>query len=727
MTIRLSIRLGGFLLLAVGWAAAQVPATYAYYDHVIFDNSLEKDGYFYSGGRASEPSTLKLVDGRVPVETKLFHSPPNALRLEWNASPEGGWEAGIAVVMFRDRGPELHGSELTFWCYSPEGISGSELPSVRLQDEDRGFSATLPLEKYVRQIPAKQWVEVRIPLEKMESASIHAVDVHRVRRVVFLQDKSHGAHTMIVDDFKIDDPEQSERLAAPANVKAKGYERHVDVSWDPVPGSSVQGYVIYRAMGDGVFHPVGTEPAENHRHMDWIGKPGEKAEYKVVAWDREYHASEASQAVSAQTRAMSDDELLTMLQEECFHYYWEGAHPVAGAALESIPGDDRIVATGASGFGLMALIVGVDRGFITREQGIDRLSKIVSFFEKAPRYHGVWSHFNDGGTAQTMPVFGMFDDGGDLVETSFLMEGMLAARQYFHGPGAAEQALYERITKLWEGVEWDWYRRSPQSNALYWHWSPTWAWHINHKLTGFNEAMITYLLAIASPTHGVPGSMYDTGWASQGEEARRYRAGWSESNEGGRYTNGKTYYGTKLDVGVGTGGPLFFTHYSYMGFDARGLRDEFTDYFQNNRNMAKINYAYTLANPKHFKGYAANSWGLTAADGPEGYVPRAPDAEHDDGTMVPTGALSSFPYTPEESLAALKHWYRDLGEQVWGIYGPRDAFNETQDWYSPIYMGLNQAPIVVMTENWRTGLVWKMFMKNPEIGPMLEKAGFRKD
>ncbi len=215
-----------------------------------------------------------------------------------------------------------------------------------------------------------------------------------------------------------------------------------------------------------------------------------------------------------------------MLQEECFRYYWEGAHPDSGMTLENLPGDDRIVATGASGFGIMALVVGVDRGFITREQGIARLTKIVNFLEKAPRYHGVWAHFMDGHTGQSLPVFDVFDNAGDLVETAFLMEGLLAARQYFHSDKAAEQNLYSRITRLWETVEWDWYRRSPPGDALYWHWSPDFAWHINHRITGYNEAMIVYLLAIASPTHGVPARLYYTGWAGQSAAAVNYRRGW---------------------------------------------------------------------------------------------------------------------------------------------------------------------------------------------------------
>jgi exo beta-1,2-glucooligosaccharide sophorohydrolase (non-reducing end) len=321
----------------------------------------------------------------------------------------------------------------------------------------------------------------------------------------------------------------------------------------------------------------------------------------------------------------------------------------------------------------------------------------------------------------------MFDDGGDLVETAFLMQGLLAARQYFDGPSAPEHDLFTRISRLWETVEWDWYRRSADNDALLWHWSPQWSWHINHRITGFNEAMIVYLLAIASPTHAVPAELYYSGWANQTDVGARYRFGWSGTHVGDHYINGHSYYGIKLDVGVGSGGPLFFTHYSYMGFDPRGMRDRFTDYFENNQNLARINLAYCINNPGHYKGYGKDFWGLTASDGPGGYLPHEPNPRMDDGTMTFTGSLSSFPYTPEASMTALKHYYRDLGDRVWGVYGPRDAINLGENWVSPIFMGLNQAPIVVMVENYRTGLVWKSFMSNPEIKPMLDKIGFKPD
>jgi hypothetical protein len=451
-----------------------------------------------------------------------------------------------------------------------------------------------------------------------------------------------------------------------------------------------------------------------NRYTDFIGKADQKAFYKVAASDREYRQSPQSEAVTASTRQMTDGELLTMLQEECFRYYWEGAHPDSGMTLENIPGDDRIVATGASGFGIMAIVVGVDRGFITREQGLQRLTKITTFLKKAPRYHGVWSHFMDGATGKSLPVFDMFDSAGDLVETAFLMEGLLAARQYFRGASEGEKALYETISDLWNTVEWDWYRRFPDGDALYWHWSPDFSWHINHRITGFNEAMIIYLLAIASPTHAVPPELYYSGWAGESKAAE----------EGERYVNGHEYEGIKLDVGVDSGGPLFFAHYSYMGFDPH-FRDRYTSYFENNRNLAFINLRYCIRNPKHYKGYGANCWGLTASDGSSGYGAHAPNPQDDDGTMTPTGALASFPYTPDASMAALKHFYRDLGDPLWGVYGPRDAFDLTTNWYSPIFMGLNQAPITVMVENYRTGLIWKMLMSNPEIKPMMDRIGLK--
>jgi len=849
-----------FSLAVFLFTAAITTADTLYYHHVFFDNSLEHDAYYYSSGNASAPSTLNLIHGKLPVESKIFYTPPNALRLEWTSARTGGWDARIDVMRFRDREINFIGGNLFFWCYSPDSIPARALPEIRIIDTNSQFSRALKLREFIGELPANRWTQVKIPLAEFPTASIHNLDPSLIESIVFTQDEPDKTpRTLIIDEIKIDTDQatalssassvgvtltsnsssttnfdtkrqsgaapsavegagldstspqtnpssqavtaalhshsaEAQTIPSPHNLKAIAYERHIDLKWDAVPDDQVERYIIYRSLdNERSYEPIGTQVRGITRFTDYLGAPPQTAHYKVAASDSSYDQSPQSNSASATTRAMSDDELLTMLQEECFRYYYEGAHPDSGTTLENIPGDDRIVATGASGFGIMALIVGVDRGFITRDEGLARMQKIVAFLETAPRYHGVWSHFMDGHTGASLPVFSMFDNAGDLVETAFLMEGLLAARQYFHGDNSAERDLYARITQLWKMVEWDWYRRSPDGDALFWHWSPEFAWHINHRITGYNEAMIIYLLAIASPTHSVPAELYYSGWAGQSAAAVNYRRGWSGDNNaattknnsaassatknasaatkngattnagaaatknqsatnasanattkgkiaanakakaksaataGDEYLNGHSYFGIKLDVGVGSGGPLFFAHYSFMGFDPRGIRDRYTNYFDNNRNMAMINRAWVVANPKHFAGYSASNWGLTASDGPKGYLDHAPDAGDDDGTMTPTGALSSFPYTPESSMDALKYFYRERGADIWDIYGPRDAFNDSADWISPIYMGLNQAPIVVMIENYRSGLIWKLFMSNPEIQPMLDKIGFRKD
>ena len=719
------------LLASTPLLAAQTPTQY--YRHVVFDNSLTSNRYFYSRAATSGQSALDAQDGRLPVESNITHTPPNALKIAWRSAPAGGWVAEISLNNFRNRLPGLTGSNLYFWLYAPKTIAATDMPQLVLSTSTHGmqvaefpasFTAPIDLGKFTGNMPAGRWVRVRIPLAGCKSASIYPFRPELLQSLTFHQGAADNQpHTLLVDDVYVgNDAMDAAKLDAPAHLRATGYDRHVELAWEATDAPGVARYEVYRSMDGGAFEPIGIQWPGVHRYEDFLGKSDVKAEYKVVAAGWDGRQSAFSNAAEAATHAMTENQLLTMMQRANFEYYWEGADPHSGMARENIPGDNRIVATGASGFGVMALMVGVDRGFITRKQGLDRLTKIVDFLTHAERYHGAWSHYMNGATGRTMPVFGMYDNGGDLVETSFMLEGLLAARQYFRGPSAEEQALYKNITHLWDTVDYAWYRQTPESNFIYWHWSPEWQFKIHHPLIGFNEVMIAYLLAMASPTHAVPASMYYSGWAGQSKRAIEYREGWSGSKEGDHYWNGNTYFGIHLDVGVHRGGPLFFTHYSFMGFDPHALHDKYTSsYFNNNRDIARINLAYSLANPKHWKGYGADAWGLTASDGPYGYAAQAPDKADDHGTITPTGALASFPYTPAASMAALKHYYCDLGGELWGVYGLRDAYNPTDEWVSPIYMGLNQAPIVVMIENYRTGLVWKNFMANPEIGAMLKK------
>jgi hypothetical protein len=704
-----------------------------YLNHLVFSNSATSDNDFYTSATAVAPSTLEAPEGRLPVETRTFFTPPNALRLQWRSVTDGSWDAEVRTVSMDNRPADFRGDTLSFWLYSAERIAAADLPQLELLDAAHNFTAPVALGEFAGDVPQGQWKQVRIPLRRLASASIRPFDPRQLHSVYFAQGTADDKpHTLIVDEIKIDEdvpaarPGSASPLAPPRDVAGKAYERHIDLKWEAEDSRQLAYYIVYRSTDGGTFKPIGIQQPGIHRYTDFVGAPGIKATYKIAAVDKEYRQSSFSKTTSAETRPLSDEELLTMVQEACFRYYWEqGSHPQAGMALESVPGDPRVVATGASGFGIMAIVVGMDRGFITRSEGIERLTKIVTFLEKAQRYHGAWPHFMDGATGRTLPVFGMFDNGGDLVETAFLMEGLLTARQYVNKSGEAGHDLAARITHLWETVEWDWYARQSGGSALTWHWSPQWSLRINHRLTGFNETMIAYMLAIASPTHSISADSYYSGWAAQSREAALYRTGWSGTSDGAHYGNGQTYEGIKLDVGVGSGGPLFFTQYSFMGPDPRKIKDNYTNYFDNNRNIALIDYRYCQQNPGRFKGYGPGGWGLTASLDPLGYAVHVPNAGGDNGTIAPTGALGSFPYTPEESMAALKYFYRTLGDRLWGVYGPTDAFNLSANWFSPTYLGLDQAPIVVMIENARSGLIWKKFMSNPEIEPMLARIGER--
>lgn len=397
-----------------------------------------------------------------------------------------------------------------------------------------------------------------------------------------------------------------------------------------------------------------------------------------------------------------DEELMTLIQEKTFRYFWDYAHPVSGLARERL-GSGETVTSGGSGFGVMTIPVGIERGFITREQGAERMAVIVDFLvNKAERFHGAFSHWLNGTDGKAVK-FSTYDNGGDLVETALMMEGLLTVQQYFNQENETENAIRTGIQKLWEEVEWSWFLNG--TNGLYWHWSPDYGWKMNMHISGWNEGLIVYVLAAASPTYPITKEIYDEGWARNGA-----------------MKNGRKYYDIMLPLGSDQGGPLFFAHYSFLGLDPRNLRDAYADYWEQNVAHSRINHAYCKANPKKYSGYSDECWGLTASDIPKGYTASSPT--NDKGTIAPTAALSSFPYTPEESLKALRHFYYILGDRLLGEYGFHDAFNLTSRWFASSYIAIDQGPIVIMIENYRTGLLWDNFMKNTDIRAGLDKLGF---
>lgn len=421
-----------------------------------------------------------------------------------------------------------------------------------------------------------------------------------------------------------------------------------------------------------------------------------------------------SPGLQNETLVISGDTLLDLVQHQTFQYFWDGAEPTSGMARERIhmdgiypQNDQDVITLGGSGFGVMAILVGIEHGFITREQALQRYQKIVAYLAKADRFHGAWPHWLYGPTGKTKP-FSKKDDGGDLVETAFMIQGLLTVAEYFKNGNEAEQKLVDDIQQLWEGVEWDWYTKG--EDVLYWHWSPNYGWEMNFPVGGYNECLIMYVLAAASPTHPIDPEVYHKGWALNGAIA-----------------NDTVYYGLNTvlnfyEHGDDPTGPLFWAHYSYLGLNPKGLTDKYADYWELNRNQALIHYKYALDNPKNFEGYGENQWGFTSSYSVKGYAGHRP-GEMDLGVISPTAALSSFPYTPEESMRFLKYLYIESDSLV-GKYGPYDAYSLSHHWYVPRYLAIDQGPIPVMIENYRTGLLWDLFMENKDVQVGLKKLEF---
>jgi len=400
---------------------------------------------------------------------------------------------------------------------------------------------------------------------------------------------------------------------------------------------------------------------------------------------------------------ISDSALVELVQQQTFKYFWDFAHPVSGLARERNTSGD-IVTTGGSGFGVMAIIAGINRNFITRQQGVTRIQTVVNFLKNtAQKFKGAFPHWMNGVNGTVVP-FAPNDNGADLVETSYMIMGLLCARQYFNGGDPAEVTLRNDINTLWNNVDWDFFRQGKK--VLYWNWSPDHGFAVNVPVQGWNETLITYVLAASSSTHAITKAVYDSGFARNGA-----------------MKNGNSYYGYQLPLGPNLGGPLFFEHYSFMGINPNGLSDQYASYQTQTTNHTKINYEYCKANPKNWYGYSDQCWGLTASDIPNGYTASSPT--NDVGVIAPTAALSSFPYTPNESMKALKFFYYKLGDKLWGQYGFYDAFRLQDNWFANSYLAIDQGPIVVMIENYRTGLLWNLFMSCPEVKTGMQSLGFQ--
>ncbi len=707
--MKLSLLIPAFL----SWFLMVVNINYGQTSDVFFSDSNQDD--YYDSGLAfpSAPSSLRQrgpSGDKIPTSTDFAYSGSNALELTWTSQVGGDWSALVIAPGFPFQ-DIANDDFLGFWAYSEEGLSGNELPLLYFEGAPANTKSTrFPLSAFVDSLPANSWVQVLVPLDTfINDPNQSVIDFSQTKAVIFGQNQADGeSHTLYIDEVRsltaaaVNDP-----VNPPTGFIATSYDSHIELAWDFAQPANRIGYHIYRSDDGGQsFRLQRFIESTDSLYIDFVGFGDTTSyQYRMAGVNGGSNESNFSPVQTAQTREFNEEEILEMVQRYTFRYFYDFAHPVSGLSRERNT-SGNLVTIGGSGFGVMSLLVGIERGYISRAQGKQRLEKIVNFLSTADRFHGVWPHWMNGTTGEVIP-FSTLDDGGDLVETSFMIQGLLTARQYFDQP--EDSTLRQEITALWHGVEWNWYRRQVQK-VLTWHWSPNNGWQINLSVRGFNETHIVYLLAIASPTNGIPPNLYDEGWA------------------GGNYVNNRTFYGYPIIVGKDYGGPLFFAHYSYLGFDPRNKRDAYANYFLRNYNHTYINRFWCIQNPDGHQGYSDLVWGLTASDNPYGYLAHEPGpSNRDNGTISPTAALGSIPYAPEIVIPTLYHLYREYGDRIWGKMGFRDAFNLNEDWFAQSYLAIDQGPIILMIENYRTGLLWNNFMANPEIKTMMDAIGFVTD
>ncbi len=675
-----------------------------FYDQGIVDlNSLGNSVFEHTA-----PPCCPGYNDKMPCTSNAY-SGTSALKFSYTSNAGGNWIASIFKSDWGAVGITAY-TDLTFYIYSESGMPQSALPAIGLKAfrNDNGAednSATYPLGDYNEAIPAGQWTLVKIPLATiLNDVTNNHLNFSQTKAVVFKQSEANGVQrTFYMDDVAVSvavtqvDPVQ--------NLNAQGYDSHVELTWTK-PGEGLT-YRIEASFDGGANYELrGTTTSDFY--MDFVRDKGTNlaVRYRITS----VFGSTVSDPVEGQasTRDFTDEELLEMVQQYTWRYFWDEAHPTYGLIRERTNDENpNRITSGGTGMGLMALIVGHERNFAPQHEIKNRILKILNFLDICPTYHGAFSHWYNGATGQTIP-FSAKDDGGDIVETSFAAAGLIALKNYFIGDDAQSVQIRQLADKIWKEIEWSWYRRNNQ-NVLYWHWSPNYGWDMNFAIGGFNETMVTYIMAASSPTHGVPAEVYHQGWARSGA-----------------IKNPRQFYGYNLDLAPDYGGPMFWIHYTHLGLNPHQMKDQYANYWTESVNVAKIHHAYAVQNPKGHTNYSDKNWGITASDDPDvGYQEHRPQ-HNDNGTIAPTAALGSFPYTPQESMKALKYFYRERGADLFGPMGFYDAFNDNQSWVKQSYLAIDQGPILIMMENHRTGLIWNTVMKDADVKAGLKKLGYEK-
>jgi len=498
----------------------------------------------------------------------------------------------------------------------------------------------------------------------------------------------------------------SNQVNAIQNVETRVADKSVILRWPTDANYDPAEYVVYRSIQpSGPFTRLSHQPLTSTRYVDFDVVNNQTYYYQIQKINHSGTVKAVSTVIPARPAVLNDSLFLDLLQRTAFDFFWNEANPNNGL-IKDRDTPNAACSIASVGFGLTAIGVAIDRAWITREAGRDRVLTTLNTFWQQPQgremsgtigYKGLFYHFLDMNTGLRA-----WNSELSSIDTALLLAGIIYAKQYFTERHEDALRIRQLADSIYYRIDWDWMRNYQPNITL--GWFPDKGF-INAWWRGYNEAMIMCILALGSPTHPVPATT------------------WTAWNSGYSWQTHYNYDYVNFP-------PLFGHQFSHCWIDFRQIQDAYMrqrgiDYFENSRRATLAQRAYCIANPGNFKGYGENVWGLTACDGHNGYKARgAPPAQNDDGTIAPTAATSSMPFTPEVSLAAAKHLYETYRQSIWTQYGFCDAFNLTVNWWAPGVIGIDEGPIVLMLENFRSQKIWQLFMQNPDIQRGLQRAGF---
>jgi hypothetical protein len=495
-------------------------------------------------------------------------------------------------------------------------------------------------------------------------------------------------------------------INTPTNLVSRLGDKSIVLHWDQSTDPTLSGYNVYRsASGAGPFTRQNTALLPSAGFCDLSVTDGQTNFYEVTAVDTSSSETPPSAPLAAVANPFaSTDQFLDYVQETDFDYFWYWANPLNGL----IPDRSEIsspASIAAVGFGLTAIGIAIDHGWITRSQGVARVLTTLNTFLQGPQgsnttgvigYNGWFYHFLDMKTALRA------NSELSSIDTSLLLAGILYDKQYFNGANADETSIRTMASAIFDRVNWTWMANGTDGVSMAWY--PTTGFSGNYWI-GYSEGMIIYCLGLGTSTSPLPASSWSL-WTSGYMWATNY---------------GQAYVFYP---------PLFTYEYSHCWIDFRHIADSYMNnhsstYFENSRRAALAQVAYSIANPMKEVGYSSNVWGLSASDGPDGYaVHGLPPGGFDDGTIAPTAAGGAIAFTPEYSEPTLNYFYTHYRQHIWTAYGFYDAFNLGKGWYDVDELGIDQGPIVIMIENYRTQRPWRLFMQNQEVQTGLQRAGF---